>query len=185
MDGQVDPPSIPTGIVRAGGPYSARPLEIGQWANQARVSHSRASSRRLMGLLPHEIRRHRHASRCVRIGERLCCRLSDWAGICRRAPTSQDTTRMSAIPALRPGSIKIGLCPPTGRGSLHHLFTASSNTSVSPTTSRAWPPPRPSPRRVCVLRKRGECPILQRRHGSRFEGKDILMYATSLPVITS
>jgi hypothetical protein len=41
MDGRVDPPSIPTGIVRAGGqPYSARLPEIGQWANQAGVSHS-------------------------------------------------------------------------------------------------------------------------------------------------
>jgi hypothetical protein len=90
MDGRVDPPSIPTGIARAGGrPYSARPLDIGQWANQAGVSHSRASSRRLTGLLPREIRRHRHASLCVRIGEGLSCRLFDWAGICPRGlPTT-------------------------------------------------------------------------------------------------
>jgi hypothetical protein len=40
MDGRVDPPSIPTGIVRAGGrPYSARPAKIGQWANQAGDIH--------------------------------------------------------------------------------------------------------------------------------------------------
>ena len=41
MDSRADPPSIPTGIVRTGGrPYSARLPEIGQWANQAGVSHS-------------------------------------------------------------------------------------------------------------------------------------------------
>jgi hypothetical protein len=122
MDGRVDPPSIPTGIVRAGGrPYSARLPEIGQWANQAGVSHCEG---RAGGLWPTSARDPAASPRLPVRSHRRGPILSffDWAGICRRALTSHDTTRMSATPALRPG----GSCPPAGRSFLRHGLPATT-----------------------------------------------------------